>query len=619
MKTPSLVGFFLLGFSAITLSAQPPNSPFGLAFVPVNPCRVVDTRNATGPFGGPQLEAGTAREFDLLQGACNIPATALAYSLNVTVVPHGPLNFLTLWPTGQPQPLVSTLNSDGRVKANAAITAAGINAGGVSLYVTDATDVILDINGYFVPSQTASALEFFPLTPCRIADSRLTNGPLGGPFLSANTSRSFPILSSTCGIPSSAQAYSLNVTSLPHQTLEYLTAWPTGQPQPFVSTLNSYSGTVTANAAVVPAGSNGDISIYVTDDADLVLDVNGYFAPPSTSGLLYFTDTPCRVVDTRLSSGAFSATLKIPVLAGPCPLPGTAQAYVSNATVVPNSALQYLTLWPDGQPQPYVSTLNAYDGAVTSNMAIVPTVDGSLDAFSTNPTNLILDVSGHFGPTVANTLDGTYLPLAKNNKWTFSDGSYLLDEGLATDVCCGSGTNGSIPFQYPGPEDLVYFDKNGNYVFEMLFIKSLVLSTANVPIGSITYLVGFANDGPIQVTGLPPILVGANSDYSVPGLSWMINENPQLNQSFSDSFAQYATATIKSINGGQPYGQNQQITDVAQINLSAPGLAAGPQEVLYPYATGTYSLAYGVGFTTFPGPNGTTLTLIDFNITAPPQ
>jgi len=53
----------------------------------------------------------------------------VAYSLNVTVVPSGPLGYLTLWPSGETQPLVSTLNSDGRVKADAAIVPAGTNGG----------------------------------------------------------------------------------------------------------------------------------------------------------------------------------------------------------------------------------------------------------------------------------------------------------------------------------------------------------------------------------------------------------------------------------------------------------------------------------------------------------
>jgi hypothetical protein len=69
-----------------------------------------------------------------------------------------------------------------------------------------------------------------------------------------------------------------------------------------------------------------------------------------------------------------------------------------NATVVPPVRLGYLTLWPDGENQPIVSTLNANDGSVTSNMAIVPTINGNIDAFSSNPTQLILDISSYFAP-----------------------------------------------------------------------------------------------------------------------------------------------------------------------------------------------------------------------------
>jgi hypothetical protein len=75
--------------------------------------------------------------------------------------------------------------------------------------------------------------------------------------------------------------------------------------------------------------------------------------------------------------------------------------HVFNATVVPSVPLGYLTLWPDSMPQqppPGVSTLNAIDGAVTSNMAIVPNIDGSTDAFASNLTQLILDISSYFAP-----------------------------------------------------------------------------------------------------------------------------------------------------------------------------------------------------------------------------
>ena len=47
---------------------------------------------------------------------------------------------------------------------------------------------------------------------------------------------------------------------------------------------------------------------------------------------------------------------------------------------------------------PVVSTLNAYDGFVTSNLAIVPTTDGSINAYADGLTQLILDISGYFAP-----------------------------------------------------------------------------------------------------------------------------------------------------------------------------------------------------------------------------
>ncbi len=87
------------------------------------------------------------------------------------------------------------------------------------------------------------------------------------------------MLSSGCAIPDTAQAYSLNFAAIPRGPLGYMTVWPTGQDKPLVSTLNALTGTVTANAAIVPAGQQGAISVYPSNDTDLAIDVDGYFAP----------------------------------------------------------------------------------------------------------------------------------------------------------------------------------------------------------------------------------------------------------------------------------------------------------------------------------------------------
>src|SRR5215469_7854723 len=125
----------------------------------------------------------------------------------------------------------------------------------------------------------AGSLVFVAMTPCRIADTRDAGYPagFGPPSLVGNASRTFAIQSpsSLCPVPSIAAAYSFNITVVPPGTtfpgnvnpsgaLGYLTIWPTGAPQPNVSTLNSFLGTVVASAAIVPAGTNGSVDVFVS-------------------------------------------------------------------------------------------------------------------------------------------------------------------------------------------------------------------------------------------------------------------------------------------------------------------------------------------------------------------
>ena len=100
------------------------------------------------------------------------------------------------------------------------------------------------------------------------------------------------------------------------------------------------------------------------------------------------------MLDTRSSSGAFVGQMSVSVPGARCAVPVNAQAYLLNATVIPQSTVCYLSLWPDGEGQPPVSTLNTLDGAITSNMAIAPTSNGAIDVFGSNNTNLVLDIFG---------------------------------------------------------------------------------------------------------------------------------------------------------------------------------------------------------------------------------
>jgi hypothetical protein len=249
-----------------------------LRLVALTPCRLVDTRGATGAFGGPAIPGGTTRDFVLPFGQCNIPGTALAVSLNVAVVPQGQLGYLTLWPSGQAQPYVATINSDGRVKSNAAIIPMGAS-GAVSVFASNTTDLVLAVNGFFIPAGGLTPYtqpSFYPLAPCRLFDTRNPNGTFGGPYLTAyqpfQTRRDIPVLSGSCSVPSTAQAYSVNLAAVPHGPLGYLTAYPTGGSPPNTATLNAPTGAVTSNAAVLPAGLDGSISVVASNDTDLIID-----------------------------------------------------------------------------------------------------------------------------------------------------------------------------------------------------------------------------------------------------------------------------------------------------------------------------------------------------------
>lgn len=383
-----------------------------LQLVPITPCRLVDTRGSGGPLAGGSTTSFDLRGLAQAAGCADISSSS-AYSLNITLLPQngGPVSYLTLWPQGQIQPIVSTMNSpDGRNKANAAVVPAGVS-GGVSVYVTNTANLIIDIDAYFAPS-SQNTLAFYSVTPCRVIDTRDGTFPsgLGTPHLSAGAARDFPVLTSPC-IPSGVTpvAYSLNFTAIPYpgfgSALGYLEVWPTGnQPANPVSTLNNPTGTYVANAAIVSAGTGGEITAFASNDTDLAVDINGYFAPVGGQNALSMYPTPpCRVFDTRaIGQGQpFTGTLSPPVdpVHSACSVPNVGQAYIYNATVVPSPTLPYLTLWPDGEQQPVVSTLNARDGVVTSNMAVVPNRgDGKTDAYASGTTQLILDISGYFAP-----------------------------------------------------------------------------------------------------------------------------------------------------------------------------------------------------------------------------
>jgi uncharacterized repeat protein (TIGR01451 family) len=136
------------GNNSATASTSVTGTLPGQAFFTVTPCRVADTRDPDGPYGGPALPAGVERTF-VIAGECGIPSSAKGVSFNVTVTQPGAPGHVLLYPGGLPAPLVSAINfRAGQTRANNAIVRLG--TGGILAVQSAApTHFIIDVNGYF--------------------------------------------------------------------------------------------------------------------------------------------------------------------------------------------------------------------------------------------------------------------------------------------------------------------------------------------------------------------------------------------------------------------------------------------------------------------------------------
>jgi hypothetical protein len=122
-------------------------TPTSLYLVPA--CRVIDTRTATGPQGGPALPSGTTRVVQLT-GRCGIPADAKAVAGNLTAVSPATSGFLSAYPAGSAWPGVSTISyRQGKTRANNVVMKVNGN-GEVAIRNEGSTQhFIIDVSGYF--------------------------------------------------------------------------------------------------------------------------------------------------------------------------------------------------------------------------------------------------------------------------------------------------------------------------------------------------------------------------------------------------------------------------------------------------------------------------------------
>jgi hypothetical protein len=130
-------------------------------------------------------------------------------------------------------------------------------------------------------SLAPTPLPFVAITPCRIVDTRIpVSDGFHQPNFADDETRAFAIPNSTdCpGIPITAGAYSLNVQFRPLTQPAFITLFPGGTTMPLVSTIVGTPSAWTTDAAIVAAGTSGQIDVYCQYAGRVVIDINGYFA-----------------------------------------------------------------------------------------------------------------------------------------------------------------------------------------------------------------------------------------------------------------------------------------------------------------------------------------------------
>ncbi len=119
---------------------------------------------------------------------------------------------------------------------------------------------------------------FYSVTPCRVVGTRNPVGPLGGPALVANGTRSFDPRN-TCLVPPEALAVAANVTVVSPTSGGNLTIYPAGGLVPQASAINFVAGQIRANNGIFDLGVGG-VSVRCnmpSGTTHFVLDVVGYF------------------------------------------------------------------------------------------------------------------------------------------------------------------------------------------------------------------------------------------------------------------------------------------------------------------------------------------------------
>jgi len=331
--------------------------------------------------------------------------------------------------------------------------------GRYTLYITDdasgeKVQVIADIDANNVPtidldapcfgfkecttvegkgSPPAPAVQFQPLPPTRILDTRsglgIPNGPVRPGDGSIDTSNDDfrtdeelnheLVVTGRAGVPEhGVAAVLLNITAVDPSGDGFVTIGPRPQGRgdlfndqnsygewPNASNLNFVAGQTVPNLVLVRVGAGGRIRFHVYGaTTHLIADIAGFFTSADI-GAGFTSVTPTRLFDSRHpAEDRFNTNSRRTVqVTGRAGIPELATSAVVNITAVNPTAEGFVTAFPAGTPVPNASNLNLRAGETRPNFAVVSlSTSGAIELQSVLPydpdgsVDLIVDVFGFF-------------------------------------------------------------------------------------------------------------------------------------------------------------------------------------------------------------------------------
>lgn len=375
--------------------------------------RLLDTRTNGGPWSGGYWHTVNPG------GQLGIPTSGLtAIDITMTVVGASTNGYASAVAASASQSRATAIiNWDaGNTVSNSAIVATD-SSGGFQVYVSNTTQVIIDLQGYFTTTGGGNSPGGFVPEPnggARIYDSRVSGATSGHIY----PGQTYTVAGETQadGIPSTATALYANITVLSYNSGNgYLTAYPNGTTRPLDS-LDFVGNQITALGSVIDVDSAGQFQLYagstMTYPVDVVIDVEGYYTGTSTPGA--FTPQAARMFDSRSGTNIKAGTTTRVQIAGlggvPATVNGTA-AEVLNVDTISTTATDagFLRFWGTNQAEPNTSDVSINGGQSRSNQATVVPGGGDNSIYmyygggGTASINVVIDAQGWYASSsVAN-------------------------------------------------------------------------------------------------------------------------------------------------------------------------------------------------------------------------